>query len=169
MWYVLQVFTGQEKKLKELCEKQISGEILEEVFLPFRVEMKRYGGGWHKEKQLLFPGYLFMVTGQIDRLHLALGKIDAFTRLLGDQEKPTPLTEDEVTFLKECGGKEHVVEMSTGIIENDQVKIVAGPLIGKEALIRKIDRHKRTATIEVELFGRLVTATVGVEIVRKNE
>ncbi|MCD8361556.1 MAG: hypothetical protein LUC98_01135 [Lachnospiraceae bacterium] len=45
--------------------------------------------------------------------------------------------------------------------------ITSGPLAGREGCIRKIDRHKRTAKIQVEMFGQVIDATVGVEIVRK--
>lgn len=39
--------------------------------------------------------------------------------------------------------------------------------MGKEARIRKVDRHKRCAFVEVDMFGRKTTARVGLEIVRK--
>lgn len=41
------------------------------------------------------------------------------------------------------------------------------PLQGKEGCIRKIDRHKRKAWLEVELFGDRQLVEVGLEIVTK--
>lgn len=40
---------------------------------------------------------------------------------------------------------------------------------GLEGLIRKIDRHKRTATIEVEMFMRRMEVSIGLEIVEKRQ
>ena len=57
--------------------------------------------------------------------------------------------------------------MSEGIIENDRVVVTKGPLKGNEGLIRKIDRHKRRAYLEVGLFGRKIETQVGLEIVEK--
>ena len=57
--------------------------------------------------------------------------------------------------------------MSVGVIEKDKVKIQEGPLVGMEGLIKKIDRHKRQAVLEMEMFGRKVEMKVGVEIVEK--
>jgi transcriptional antiterminator NusG len=37
-----------------------------------------------------------------------------------------------------------------------------------EGIIRKIDRHKRTADIELEMFGRVVRVPVALEIVSKD-
>ena len=78
-----------------------------------------------------------------------------------------PLTDEEVHFIQRFGGEEKVVPISEGIIENSQVKILSGPLEGMEACIRKIDRHKRKAWIEIEMFGRMQRVEVGLEIVSK--
>ena len=65
------------------------------------------------------------------------------------------------------GKEEQLVAMSTGIIENDQVRILTGPLQGMEGYIRKINRHKRKAWVSIEMFGRSVDMEVGLEIVKK--
>lgn len=38
---------------------------------------------------------------------------------------------------------------------------------GTEGNIRRIDRHKRIAYLEIEMFGRTVEMKVGLEIIRK--
>ena len=78
-----------------------------------------------------------------------------------------PLAEDEVDLLMEFGKEEQIVAMSEGIIEDDRVVVTSGPLKGHEAMIRKVDRHKRRAYLEVEMFGRKVETQVGLEIVAK--
>ena len=60
-----------------------------------------------------------------------------------------------------------MVEPSYGFIEGDQVVITKGPLVGFEAQIKKLDRHKRLAYVEVHLMGRTKLIKVGAEIVRK--
>ena len=56
---------------------------------------------------------------------------------------------------------------SIGVIEGDTVHIFEGSLQGMEGLIRKIDRHKRMAYLEVEMFGRMVEMRAGLEIIEK--
>ena len=53
--------------------------------------------------------------------------------------------------------------------KGDKVVVIAGSEKGKEGTIKKIDRHKRIAMIEVELFGKLTIAKVGLEIVSKTK
>ena len=57
--------------------------------------------------------------------------------------------------------------MSYGMIEGDRVRIISGSLVGMEAVIRKVDRHKRVAYIEMRIFGEIKLVEVGLEIVAK--
>lgn len=57
--------------------------------------------------------------------------------------------------------------MSKGVIRNGRPVITSGPLKGREGLIRKIDRHKRIADIEIPLAGERRQVTVGLEIYEK--
>lgn len=167
MWYVIQVRTGSEEEIRKQCETVIEKDILERCFIPYCEQMKRYQGEWHKEKVILFPGYVFLVSGNEDKLYHRLRKIIGLSKLIGTGEEIVPLDEAEVSFLLEFGKEEQIVSMSEGIIEKDRVVITNGPLKGNEGLIRKIDRHKRRAYLEIEMFGRKIETRVGLEIVAK--
>ena len=167
MWYVIQVRTGTEEGIRRQCEKVIEKEILERSFIPYCEQMKRYQGEWHKEAVILFPGYVFLVSEDEDRLYQKLKEVIGFKKLIGTGREIVPLDETEVRFLLEFGKEEQLVSMSEGIIVNDKVVVTTGPLKGNEGLIRKIDRHKRRAYLEIEMFGRKIETQVGLEIVAK--
>lgn len=167
MWYVIQVRTGTEADIQRQCEKILSPGALERSFLPRCEQMKRYQGAWHRERKLLFPGYVFLVSPDGEQLYRELKNVVGLTKLLGTGEEIVPLTEEEVRFLLEFGSEEQLVEMSEGIIENDTVLITRGPLKGHEGMIRRIDRHKRRAYLAVRMFGRTMETQVGLEIVAK--
>lgn len=168
MWYVVQVRSGLEEAICLQCRRLISDTVLVRCFVPYYKAKKKYQGKWHTEERILFPGYVFMITDHPERLYLELKKVSGLTKMLGTGDDIIPLTEEEVKFLKTFGREEQVVDMSEGIIENDTVKILKGPLKGREGFIKKIDRHKRKAYLEVEMFGRTVEMQVGVEIVAKD-
>ena len=86
---------------------------------------------------------------------------------IGTGDEIVPLSQEEIDLLLRMGSDSQLVEMSSGIIENDRVQVLSGPLKGMEGSIRKIDRHKRMAYLEVEMFGRTVEMKVGLEIVSK--
>lgn len=167
MWYVIQVRTGTEEDIQTQCAKLIGSEALERSFIPYSEQMKRYHGQWHKEKKPLFPGYVFLISPDKEQLFLQLKQVMGLTKLLGTGDEIVPLTEEEIRFLLEFGSEEQIVAMSEGIIENDQVLITRGPLKGREGLIKRIDRHKRRAYLEIGMFGRTLKTQVGLEIVVK--
>ena len=119
-------------KHTDTMQKNVSAEVLERCFIPYYEEQKRIRGEWTTQTKVLFPGYVFMITENVEALYEELKTI-------------------------------------IGVIEHSQVKVTSGPLQGKEGYIRKIDRHKRKAWLEIEMFGRAQNIQVGLEIVAKIE
>lgn len=167
MWYVVQVRSGTEEKIRSQCLKLIDRKILEQCFVPYYEEKKKYQGEWHTEKRILFPGYVFMVSERLADLSKNLYKVLGMTKLIGTGEEVVPLTEEEVNLLKRMGAGEKPVELSMGIIENGAVMIIDGPLAGMEGCIHKIDRHKRKAWLQIDMFGRTIEMEAGLEIIKK--
>ena len=166
-WYVIQIQTGIEDKLCSMVRLLTSQEILAECFIPKREWMRKTAGRWEKRLEVLFPGYLFAITGQPDLLYKELKSVPRFTKLLGDGASFIPLYEEEVRLLSRICGEDHVASASEGYIEGDRITVVEGALAGQEGRIRKIDRHKRQAIVALPLCGREVNVTMALEIVRK--
>jgi transcriptional antiterminator NusG len=167
MWYVMQVRTGTEENICCQCQRLIAPKLLERCFLPHYEQKKRYQGEWHIQERVLFPGYVFLITSDIESLIDKLRMVNGLTKIVKVGDELVALTTEEVAFLQHMGKEEQVVEMSTGIIENDKVKIYQGPLVGLEGSIKKIDRHKRLAWMSLEMFGRQTEIQVGLEILAK--
>ena len=167
--YVIQVVGGREQRVCDLVIRQLSG-LIADCFVPRREVMRRREGRWSLVRETLFPGYLFVETSRIQQVMGRLAQVPAFTRLLGvSDERVVPLSQDETAWLSALlQPLEKVVGMSTGAIEGNRVVVTDGPLRGHEALIRKIDRHKRLAFLDMRMFGRTKTIKVGLEIVRKS-
>lgn len=88
-------------------------------------------------------------------------------KVLRSGEEFFPLYEQEERFLRRMTGDTTNVAMSVGVMEGDRIIVKEGPLVGMEGKIKKIDRHKRMAILEVELFNRVSEMKVGLEIVEK--
>lgn len=167
MWYVIQVRVGTEETIRLQCEKKIDKDILDSCFIPYYEARRKKVGIWKTEQKILFPGYVFVVTESVEQLYLELKKIEGLTKLLGTGEDVVPISCEEEGMLRKLSGEDHVMEMSEGIMEGSQVIIQSGPLMGQEGLIKRIDRHKRKAWLELPMFGRLQLVEVGLEITRK--
>lgn len=167
MWYVLQVRTGTEENIRLQCRSNISETVLSHCFIPYYEEKKRIRGEWTIQKKVLFPGYVFVVTEKVEKLYKDLKDVIGLTKLIGTGQEIVPITDEERQFLVSFGGADQIVGMSEGIIDQSKVIVTSGPLKGKEGYIKKIDRHKRKAWLEVSMFGRIQDVQVGLEITEK--
>ncbi len=167
MWYVIQVQTGREEQVMEEARSYEVHEYFDEIFAPHYERKKKYLGKWHMETSLLFPGYLFIISSHPEELYKALKRIPQLTRILGNGEKWTPMTEEDIEIVELLSGEERLMKFSEGWIQGDKVMVTKGPLKGMEGNISRIDRHKRVAWLNVELFGRTVELQAGLEIIRK--
>ena len=74
----------------------------------------------------------------------------------------------EQKYLSEMMDENHIIQISTGYLVGDTIKILSGPLKPFSAIIRKVDRHKRIAEIDVMMYGVAARAKVGLEIIKKD-
>ena len=77
------------------------------------------------------------------------------------------LNKEEEQYLRQLMDEYNCIAMSYGYIVDDQLMIYKGPLSGKSDMVKKIDRHKRIADIEVYLWHQPKRVRVGLEIIDK--
>ena len=168
MWYVIQVNTGDEENVLNMCTRVVNKETYNDLFIPRYVCSRRYLGDWHNDALVMFPGYLFVDTDDIDAFVLQLINVSGMTRVVGDGEIPVPVSMREQKYLSEMMDENHIIQISTGYLVGDTIEILSGPLKPFSAIVRKIDRHKRIAEIDVMMYGVAARAKVGLEIIKKS-
>ncbi len=166
MWYVIQVYTGQEMEIAQKCRDRVIEED-EDVFVPLAERQTKLRGEWQLVRTRLFPGYVFIETDRPRELYMRLKEIKVMTRLLTTGEEITPLYRDEEDYLRSLQDEAHVVRYSEGYLEGDRLVVTEGALAGYEGKIKKILRHKRLVVLEVPLLGRTVEVTLGLGVVEK--
>jgi transcriptional antiterminator NusG len=72
---------------------------------------------------------------------------------------------NEMKFLFEVTGGNGVIELSKGIIkENEDVRIIEGPLKRLKGKILFIDKRKNKAKVRIEFMNRFLDISLGLEI-----
>ncbi|WP_165253179.1 antiterminator LoaP [Adlercreutzia sp. ZJ304] len=170
MWYVVQVATGQEQSAVDMiCEAAAGSAVLKECFCPHYKTGEKCDGVWETVEKVLFPGYIIVVTNQVERVEQGLRGVKAFTRLLGNDKAFIPLSKGEVAWIDAFTQKDNrTVQMSEGYVDGGKLVITAGPLLHHEGLIRKVNHRKKRAYLQVKMFGRMINAEVGLAIRRKS-
>lgn len=158
IWYLLKCPEGKEKDCAMKYQNLAHRKKLKEVVCFEYQRMMRYGGSWHLERRTLLPGYLFL-SGDL----AVPGDYGA-----EPEGRDIPIIPCEPPYMKTLCQKDDLVVMSKGIIKNGNPMVTSGPLKGREELIRRIDRHKRTAEIEIPLGAGKTQVTVGLEIYEKS-
>ena len=166
-WYVIHVRTGKEEVVCNKIRTRVPADLWEECFVPQVENIYKKAGEYKKVISPLFPGYVFIVCQDPEKVAVSLRDVPDFTRILKTGEEFEPLRQQEVDCMLTLAGNEFRVEMSTGYIVGDKICIVDGPMKGMDGSIRKINRHKRTAMVEVPFLGRPTLIRLPLEIVSK--
>ena len=166
--YVIQVTGGEENRVCKLINDNVPQQFVNECFVPSSEHPFRTGESWKYIKRPMFPGYVFVDTDDVEGLVEQLRQVPRFTRVLGNGGRCMPLADDEVAWLQAVTSRgDRTFKMSRGIIKGGNLIVLSGPLMGRTAMVRKIDRHKRLAYVEVEMLGRRNLVKLGLEVTQK--
>lgn len=175
LYYVIQVAPGKEAEAEIYIKERISEELYSSCFYLVRHVRKKFRGVWRDKHEKLLPGYVFIDSKSAEELYLDLKRIPIMTKLLGGQKEfITALTEEETVWLEKIVsiGRDgnvngEVLLSQIEVSENDEVKILSGPLQNMTGIVRRINLHRRIAEVEVEFMGRKTVIYLGIEIINR--
>lgn len=172
-YFVFFVQTGKEQMACDFLNKMMN-DINTVAFIPKIEVIYKKSKNTHKELKPMFAGYVIVRTlmdaeSFITEAIMVTKYIKWFINLLGKQEPDCmALNEQESNFILSLCNKDYIVEQSLGLIKGDQIIINSGPLKGRESRIKRIDRHKRRALIELQFMGQIRNVYVSLEILSKS-
>lgn len=167
--FVIQVNTGRELECRTFLMK--SGCFDEKsIVFPRRKLRLRKEGKWFEKNEPLFPGYLFLVTEEVepDQL-LAVRKTPGVFSFLKMEGHPAPLSEDEERQLNHFLKSGEIAGFSKVVFEEDKrIKVLRGPLMGMEGQIVKVDRRKSRIKVRLSLYKEAFLVDFGFDAVENS-
>ncbi len=158
-WYVVQVFTSQEKKVKKSLEEYRASagmsDLIEEILLPTENVMEVKKGEQKVSEKRIWPGYVLLKMTLNDESWQYVKGTPGVIDFLGG-EKPTSLSDDEVAGIlrdledKKRGGVTQKHKFGIG----DKVKITDGVFINFIGTISEVFHDKGRLSVMVSIFGR---------------
>lgn len=157
-WYVVQVLSGQEKKVKKTIDENIptSGvdTMIEQILVPTENVAEVKGGQQKISEKRLWPGYILVKMNLTDDTWMFIKNCNGVIGFLGG-EKPTPLTDREVEeILKDLMSKKGEVVQKHNIQIGDKVKIVDGVFVNFIGVVNEVMHDKGRLSVMVSIFGR---------------
>lgn len=157
-WYVVQVVSGLEKRVKktieENCEAKGMNELIESILVPTEnvAEVKR--GQQRISEKKLWPGYILVKMNLTDDAWMYVRNTNGVLGFLGG-EHPTPLSQHEVdAILKDLEEKKKGVVQKHNIAVGDKVKITDGVFINFVGTVTDVFHEKGRLSVMVSIFGR---------------
>lgn len=170
MWYVIQTFGGEEENTADMIRKQVSPCSIKECFVPKRERLKKFHGYWNKMEEVLFCGYVFVISDRPEELYQELKRIPKLTKVLGREENYFwALDEKEKKFVQQIGDRQHKTSISkVAVREGKDIQVIDGPLKDYMDNVVKVNLHRREVIIEMEMMRRTIEVYMGIDIVDGN-
>ena len=159
-WYVLHVYSGFEKRVKETIFEQTKKENIEdnvsEILIPTEeiIELKK-GTKVQSEKKY-FPGYMFVrmqISDQLWHLITSIPKVSGFLGVKKNSPQPIPDSQIEIIKTQQEEGAQKA--RSKVIYEiGEQVRVTDGPFATFNGSVEEVDVEKERLKVSVSIFGR---------------
>lgn len=157
-WYVIQVISGQEKRVKKALEenreKKGMSELVQDILLPTENVAEVKAGQQKVSEKKLWPGYILVKMNLTDDAWMYVKDTNGVLDFLGG-EKPTPLAQHEIDeILKELEEKKKGVVPKHNIVPGDKVKITDGVFVNFIGTVSEVFHDKGRLSVMVSIFGR---------------
>jgi transcriptional antiterminator NusG len=157
-WYAVQVFTGQEEKVKRYVLDEARrvglGDQITDVHIPTekKVEMR---AGKRKVKDVInFPGYMFVeMVLTLQTRHFLLNS-PSVLNFVGPNNEPHPLSDTDVKRIIGRMGANDEPTLDHHYKLGETVKIIDGPFNDFTGTLQEINDEKKRLKVMVSIFGR---------------
>ena len=159
-WYILQVFSGSEKKVLDniLAQATKKGhrDKIEKWLIPSEdvIEMKR--GKKINSERKFFPGYLILrmlMTDDIWHIVKGVPKVSGF--LGGKKGEPSPVSQREIDkIINQVKEGLEKPKPSVSFEVGEQVRVSDGPFTSFNGVVEEVDEEKARLKVAVSIFGR---------------
>ena len=158
-WYVIHVYSGSEKRVKEAIEEQMEtknmSSFIEEILVPTEEIFEIRKGAKVKTEKKFFPGYILIKMNMTDESWHFIKSQPKVTNFLGTKGKPSSLSDKEAKRLIEQITERVESPRSNVIFEiGEEVRVSDGPFQSFNGLVEEIDEDKSRLKVTVSIFGR---------------
>jgi transcriptional antiterminator NusG len=178
----------EEKVLKKLKGWLKHNPDKESIYKPFIIKKvyphTKRGKLLYTVERICFPGYVFIETekdedfvfgdeefmtviSKINEAHYFLHYNDNVMDDGKHQKREYAMRHNEKNELAKSMNDCFVIDQSKGLMDGDKIKIISGAFVGREGIIKKLDKRRMTAVVELGLFGGRTVITIMLEVIEK--
>jgi transcriptional antiterminator NusG len=159
-WYVVQAYSGYEKKVKLLLEERIDLNGLEkkfgEILVPTEEVVEMRAGQRRKSERKFFPGYVLVeMELDDDTWHLVRETPRVLGFIGGTKERPAPISQKEADeILNRLDESIDQPKPKTMFEPGEMVRVIDGPFADFNGVVETVNYEKSRLQVSVSIFGR---------------
>lgn len=172
-WYIIQTFSGHEKKVCKFIEKMIPEIDLKNIILDVKVPTEQVvvvkNGERKTVEKIFLPGYVLVEMNLPDlgwkypcnRIKKIKG-VSGFISASGGG-KPYPISDDEARNIFHKSGDfktEKIIHHKEDFSIGDHIDIVDGPFANFSGIVEEVHQEKGMLKAKVGIFGRPTSVEV---------
>lgn len=156
--YVFFVHTGQEDIASTYLNDLLSyyDDVEYQLLVPKRKLVEYHSGVLKVVYKNMFPGYIFIYTGNIVRIHaiLRLNWHSSVLRLLKADDCFQKVEKRELLPILNLINRDGVIESSTVFVENEKVYVFDGPLLNYTGVITGINPRRNRVRVMLDFLDQ---------------
>jgi transcriptional antiterminator NusG len=159
-WYVVQAYSGYEKKVAAALQERIElhgmGDRFGDVLVPTEEVVEMRAGQKRKSERKFFPGYvLVQMDLDDDTWHLVKETPRVLGFIGGKADAPSPITDAEAAaILNRIEEGTEAPRPKTMFEPGEMVRVVDGPFNDFNGVVEEVNYEKSRLNVAVLIFGR---------------
>ena len=159
-WYVIQAFSGFEKRVQQTIIEHIRIQNLEhffgEILVPTEEVVEMRAGQKRKSERKFFPGYVLVKMVMNDETwHLVRSIPRVMGFIGGTTERPAPISQKEAdAILNRLQDAIDKPRPKTLFEPGEVVRVCDGPFADFNGVVEEVDYDKSRVKVSVLIFGR---------------
>jgi transcriptional antiterminator NusG len=160
-WYVVQAYSGYEKRVKVQLEEAIKNagfeDLFGEVLVPTEEVVEMKSGQRKISERKFFPGYVLIQMEMNEAAWQLVRRIPRVSRFVGGTpERPLPISQEESerilgTIMSDDVG---IPKPRTTFQVGEVVRVLVGPFSDLTGTVETINYEKSRIQVAVSIFGR---------------
>lgn len=159
-WYVVSVYSGSEKFVKQALIERIQLENLEtrfgDILVPTEEVIELRAGQKRKSERKFFPGYVLVEMVMEDQTwHLVRSTPKVLGFIGGTSDKPAPISPKEAEIILQRMQDSSEKPKPKVLFEvGEVVRVIDGPFADFNGVVEEVNYEKNRLRVAVLIFGR---------------
>lgn len=158
-WYIVQVYSGFESKVKSSLEERIATaphpEKFGEVVVPTEEIVELVKGKRKTSSRKFYPGYILVRMELDDETWHVVNDTAKVSGFLGGREKPAPISDEEAENILNRMEAGKLKPQPKYFFEfGDEVRVIDGPFTNFNGTVEEVNPEKGKIKVLVSIFGR---------------